>query len=208
MTRGNPTNPPSADKSWLRTGILFVLVLLIGAAVWSATLEQASGRMIATPTVPPMTLAVLEGDWQGLPTSLSTPILADTYPLPVDDLPRANIDGLLVTRDLLVEAQHNPTLTQALRGALERAIVLAVWEGTTGDLHQTFGDVQMTFASSGGIHPRAYAYVVLIGDVSASGEVELDARSDRTPAPDFDVNFMRRTLWAAREHLWQNINAP
>lgn len=181
---------------------IFLLLLLASAWLNAVGLPDPRGP---TTTLPPGSLAVIDGDWRGLPAAYTTPILAQQATLTGDDLGQNQVLGLLVTRDWLMTARADPALKASLLEIIAETRPLIVWGATTRDIHEAFLELPLAFSSSGGQLPVAYAYVIAYQGVTRAGEVVLSTPGSPQPA-GHEVDAMLRLIWSERQVLMDRVD--
>lgn len=89
-----------------------------------------------TPFVPPPTIAVLTTDVLDMPGGVLEAIVQETPPIELADAAMAPVDAVLISRALLVQADTDAEVREALIAMVDAQKVLLVYEATTLDIAQ------------------------------------------------------------------------
>ncbi|NOK64221.1 MAG: hypothetical protein GFH27_549323n40 [Chloroflexi bacterium AL-W] len=89
-----------------------------------------------TPFVPPPVITVLTTDVLAMPIDVLEAIIEETPPVELADAAMAPVDAVLISRTLLVRADTDTEVREALIAIVDAQKVLLVYEATTLDIAQ------------------------------------------------------------------------
>ncbi|MEM8531267.1 MAG: hypothetical protein AAGF95_10520 [Chloroflexota bacterium] len=113
---------------------LSLLVSLVGCN--PSELLDRTPPPTPTPFVPPPTIAVLTTDVLDMSDGVLETIVQETPPVELADAAMAPVDAVLISRALLVQADTDAEVREALIAMVDAQKVLLVYEATTLDIAQ------------------------------------------------------------------------
>lgn len=110
----------------------FVLFAVLFITLLLPKLNHVNFNVKSTP--PPVTILLVKGDVERLPTFLSEPLLALNPPVNLEEAPYVNCDAVLISREQLFESGKDLTVRNQLVSIIMNHKILLVYHVTTTDI--------------------------------------------------------------------------
>jgi hypothetical protein len=105
--------------------VLFIMLLL-------PKFIHVNFNMTNTPN--PVTILLIKGDAERLPTYLSEPLISLNPPVNLEDAPYVNCDAILISREQLFESRNDPTVKNQLVSIIMNHKIFLVYHASPVDI--------------------------------------------------------------------------